>query len=61
MFHMPMSSPIMTRMLGLPVVASAEEGFFVCAKTLLAKNVAINAIATASLDVNGDLAGFIES
>src|SRR5438552_17808926 len=51
MFHMPMSSPMMTTMLG----------FFACAKTLLAANVAINAIATVSKDVNGDLTGFIES
>jgi len=36
-------------------------GFFACAKTLLVENVAINAIATVSKDVNGDLKGFIES
>src|SRR6266436_4936567 len=51
MFHMPMSSPMMKTMLG----------FFSCAKTLLAEKVAINAIATASTKINGDLAGFIES
>src|SRR4029077_6484673 len=36
-------------------------GFLSAAKMLLAEKVAINAIATASNDVNGDLAGFIES
>src|SRR5438105_14560984 len=51
MFHMPMSSPMMTTMLG----------FLSCAKTLLTEKVAINAIATVSRDLNGDLAGFIES
>ena len=35
-------------------------GLFACAKTLLAENVATNAIATASMDVNGDLTGFID-
>src|SRR4029077_2182917 len=48
---MPMSSPMMNRMLG----------FLSCAKMLLAEKVAISAIATASNDVNGDLAEFIES
>src|SRR5256885_5754617 len=50
MFHIPTSSPMMTRMLGL----------FVCAKTLLTENVAINAIETANIAVNGDLVGFID-
>src|SRR6266436_1823448 len=50
MFHIPMSSPMMTRMLGL----------FACAKTLLTENVAINAIETANIAVNGDLVGFID-
>src|SRR5947207_4632143 len=50
MFHMPMSSPIMTTTLG----------FFACAKRLLVGNAAISAIATASKDVNGDLTGFID-
>src|SRR5947199_10713277 len=50
MFHMPTSSPMMTTMLG----------FLSCAKTLLTEKVAINAIATVSRDLNGDLAGFIE-
>src|SRR6266404_1528633 len=61
MFHMPMSSPMMTTMFGLPAVASAEEGFFACAKMLLAENIAINPTATASIDVNGGLTGFMES
>src|SRR5437867_12441756 len=51
MLYQPMSSPMMTTMLG----------FFACAKALLAGNVAISAIATVSKDVNGDLTGFIES
>src|SRR6266481_9451907 len=51
MFHMPMSSPMMKRMFG----------FFACAKRLFVGNAAISAITTASKDVNGDLAGFIES
>src|SRR2546423_5769850 len=50
MFHMPMSSPMIKTMFGL----------FACAKTLLAANIATNAIATASRDLNGDLAGFID-
>ena len=50
MFHMPMSSPIMNRMLGL----------FACAKTLLTENVTINAIETANIAVNEDLVGFID-
>src|SRR6266550_4142807 len=50
MFHIPMSAPMMTRMLGL----------FACAKTLLTENVTINAIETANIAVNGDLVGFID-
>src|SRR5882724_9152040 len=50
MFHIPMSSPMMTRMLGL----------FACAKTLLTENVTINAIETANIAVNVDLVGFID-
>src|SRR6266576_6427095 len=50
MFHIPMSSPMMTRMFGL----------FACAKTLLAEIVAINAIETANIAVNEDLVGFID-
>ena len=50
MFHIPMSSPMIKRMLGL----------FACAETLLTENVAINATATPNIAVNGDLVGFID-
>src|SRR4051812_23203945 len=50
MFHIPTSSPIMKTMLG----------FFVCAKALLAENVATNAIISASVIVNGAFRGFMK-
>jgi len=51
----------MNRMLGfLPAAPELGAGES-CAKILLAQSIAIKAIATASTDVNGDFAGFIES